>query len=166
MARLVALSAKGPSMYLRSACLLVCVLLLARPVAAQTVCPNPCTLVQGTTFGVMADHDGINTTGYRLIVDGAQSGADMPMSALAGGVVTVANLTVPARGTHTIQIAAFNPDWSIASDPLSFASKMKAPGKPSNSRLFTALIDVFHRHDHLVVSAQRLPDGRVRFAAR
>jgi hypothetical protein len=152
---------------LRVAPVLLCALLLASPVAAQTVCPNPCTLVAGTPYGVMADHDGVNTTGYRVLVDGAQVGADLPFSALAGGVVTSATLTVPARGSHTIQLAAFNPDWSIASDPLSFAAKMKAPGKPINPRLFTALFNaLFHRTERIVVSAQQMPDGSVRFTAR
>lgn len=107
----------------------------AAPAAAQTVCPTPCSLNVGQVYSLLADHDGTDTIGYRVYLDGVKVGADLSMNALAAGVVTVSSLVAPARGTHTLQMSAFNEDWDVKSDPLTFTSKKKAPGKPGNARI-------------------------------
>jgi len=88
-----------------------CVLLSAVSASAQT------PVAAGSALTAAADHTGANTTGYRLYIDGAKVGADMPMSSLAAGVLTV---PVPplSGGAHTIEVSAFNPVSETKSAPL------------------------------------------------
>jgi hypothetical protein len=114
---------------------IVLVLLTVTSARAQTPCPNPCVMTVGQVYTLQADHDGVDTTGYRVYLDGLKTGADLSMNALTSGVVTVSSLIAPARGAHTIQLAAFNEDNEAKSDPLSFTTKRKAPGKPGGTRI-------------------------------
>jgi hypothetical protein len=81
--------------------------------AAQTV---P-ALAPGVAFRVALDHDGANTSGYRLLVDGVQVGGDLPMTALAGGVVTA---TVPGQmsGPHAISLVPVNASGAATGNPV------------------------------------------------
>jgi len=72
----------------------VLVLVSALVMSVSTVAAQ--SVVTGAPFSVTAGHDGANTDGYRLFVDGVQVGADVPKAqALAGTTVT---LTAPANG--------------------------------------------------------------------
>lgn len=123
-------------MKFRSLLLVVaCVITFAAPAAAQTLCPNPCVLTVGQTYSLLADHDGVDTTGYRVFVDNVKIGTDLSMNALLSGVATVSGLVAPARGPHAIQLAAFNEDWEVKSDPFPFTVKKKSPSKPGSSRI-------------------------------
>lgn len=115
--------------------LLACLLWSSANVAAQTACPAPCSLTVGQTFSLNATHDGANTTGYRVYLDGVKVGADLPLSALTSGSVSVAALVAPARGSHTVQLGAFNPDSETKSDPLSFTTTLPAPSKSGPVRI-------------------------------
>jgi hypothetical protein len=106
---------------------------------AQTVCSSPCTLTLGAAYSVAADHDGLNTTGYRVYVDGVKVGNDVPLSQLASGAVTISGLVAPGRGQHSLQVAAFNEDWETKSDPFVFTVKKQPPGKPGNTRILIAV---------------------------
>lgn len=128
---------------------IILVLIFAPPIKAQSACSANCTLVVGDSFTLQADHDGVNTIGYRVFVDNAKVGSDVPMTALTSGVVSVSSLIAPARGAHTIQLAAFNEDNEVKSDPLSFTSKKKAPGKPGAPRV--------------IITASLAQDGSIRF---
>ena len=83
--------------------LLISLLLIASLAHAQTVPVVPA----GFALKYDATHDGIATDGYRLYVDGAKVGADLPKSILGNGTLTV---DVPAQpdGAHTIALGAFN----------------------------------------------------------
>jgi hypothetical protein len=119
--------------------LLVGLCLCASPLFAQTPCPSPCTLTVGQTYAVTASHDGLNVTGYRVYLDGAKLGADLPITALQSGTVTVAALTAPARGAHSLQLAAFNEDAETKSDPYAFTVKKAAPAKPGPVQLLLSI---------------------------
>jgi hypothetical protein len=115
--------------------------LYALPLSAQTVCPNPCSLTIGQSFSVQADvTPGPNLDGFRVYLDNVKQGADLPVTALQNGVVTIPSLTAPARGTHTIQIASFNADGESRSDPLTFSVRLPAPAKPGNLRILIAVV--------------------------
>lgn len=114
-------------------------MLASVPAFAQTTCTANCTLTVGQSYSVQADHDGVNTTGYRFILDGLQVGVDRPMTVLIGGVVTISGLTAPVRGTHLMQVVAFNEDGSTSSDPLSVSVKKLPPGKPAKTRIISAM---------------------------
>jgi hypothetical protein len=105
------------------------------PAIAQTPPPVP-TVVPGVRFSVQADHDGTNTTHYRLFIDGAQVGSDVTRAtALVGTVVTLQSaVNGVARGAHTVQIEAVNPDGATRSLPLAFDAKFPAPSAPGGIR--------------------------------
>lgn len=141
----------------RIVCLIVGLLVLfAMPVYAQaTTCSANCSLVVGQAFQVQADHDGVNTDGYRVIIDGVQVGADMPLSALVAGVVTSLQIAAPARGTHTVGLQAFNVDGSALSNLVALTTKKAPPGKPNNPRILSSLTSP------LILSALKHADGSV-----
>lgn len=107
---------------------------ISRPATAQVVCPNPCTIDVGKSFSFAADHDGVNTTGYRVYLDGVKTGPDLLVSALQAGAITV-TLTAPARGSHALQLAAFNLDQETKSAPLTLVTRSPAPTAPTNLRI-------------------------------
>lgn len=117
---------------------LLALALLAMPAAAQTPSVNV-----GQAFGVQADHDGVNTQGYKLyLCAGAVTTCNTlqqqaPATARnAQGVVsfaTVAGLTT--RGTYTLQASAFNADNETRGAVLVFDVKLPPPSAPSNIRI-------------------------------
>ena len=110
-------------------------LLHVLPAQAQTPCASPCVVEVGKAFSVLADHDGVNTTGYRLYLDNVKVGADIPMSALVAGTVTISAGVGPARGSHTVQLAAFNADGETRGVAFPFTTKLQAPTAPTNQRI-------------------------------
>lgn len=113
-------------MRLALACLLV---LCAAPVFAQA--PQ---VIANQPFRIAADHDGVDTDGYRLYVDGAQVGSDIPVSARVNGTLVV---DVPglARGSHTLALGAFNEGGEGRSQPFTFEAVRRAPTAPTGLRL-------------------------------
>lgn len=116
-------------------CALGFVLLAALPASAQTTCSVNCVLTAGVPFTAAATHDGLNTTGYRVYIDTVKVGADLPLTALQSGTVTFGPFVAPARGTHTIQLSAFNPDIETKGDLFTFTTVLPAPAKPGPLRL-------------------------------
>src|SRR5688500_7177293 len=109
--------------------------LYATASSAQTVCPNPCVLTIGQSFTVIADHaPSPNVEGYRVYLNNVKQGADLPVSALQNGSLTVSSLVAATRGPQSIQIAAFNADAETRSDPVTFSVRLPAPTKPGNLR--------------------------------
>jgi hypothetical protein len=107
---------------------------------AQTTCAANCVLTVGQSFTLVADADPVNTTGYRIYMDGVKQGVDLPLSALQAGSITVAAIVAPARGSHTLIVSAFNPDVESKSDPFTFTTIMAPPKKPGNLRLLFTVI--------------------------
>jgi hypothetical protein len=101
-------------------------LLLAVPVAAQTT--STTTVPAGKPLAVTFNHDGNNTTEYRVTVDG-QIVATAPASVLKNGEASIA---IPAieRGQHTVAVVAANADAFTTSNPLAVTSEFPAPSKP------------------------------------
>lgn len=84
-------------------------------------------------------HNGVDTDGYRLFVDGAKFGPDIPRSALtADGVVDVKHPGF-ARGTHTAQASAFNADGENKSAVLTFTAKGQPPAAPGTPTVFVTI---------------------------
>jgi hypothetical protein len=110
--------------------------LFAAPLFAQTAPP---TVTVGQGFKIAADHDGVNTAGYRLYVDSAKVGVDIPLTALAAGTVTVDVPAIATRGAHALQLAAYNADAETKSDPVAFQAVLASPSKPKNIRLIVIL---------------------------
>lgn len=78
---------------------------------AQTPpCTVDCHLTVNVPFTVMFNQatTGMAATGFRIFIDGVQLGADIPVSALVGGVISVAGIMPPASGAHTLEVRAFN----------------------------------------------------------
>jgi hypothetical protein len=87
-------------------------------------------------FTVAADHNGVDTTGYRIYLDNSSTpAADIPVSQRVGGVITSPALTVTARGTHTVQVAAYNQDGEARSAALTFVAQGTPPTAPAGLRV-------------------------------
>lgn len=88
-------------------------------------------IAKATPFTVSADHDGVETTGYRLYVDGSQV-QEKPASALSAGVITFADSDGLPKGSYDLEVAAFNEDGETKSLPLTLIVMGKAPTAPIN----------------------------------
>jgi hypothetical protein len=82
-------------------------ILMAAAFVVAAVCAEAQTppLAPGEPFRVLADHDGLQTTSYDLILDGSAV-ASAPVSALTAGVVTFAVSSGLPAGTHTAAVRA------------------------------------------------------------
>lgn len=125
--------------------------LCGSPSSAQTVCASPCTLTAGQSYTLQADHDGSNTSGYRIYLDGVKVGNDVPVSALvlANGAITFVNMIAPAAGSHTIQIGAYNTTGESKSTALAFTTVVPPPAPPTNLRI--------------IITATMAADGTLQF---
>lgn len=104
--------------------------------AAFVVAQQPPSVRVGQAFDVLANHDGLNTESYLLAITGASTyGANLPVSALSGGVIT---FTVPGltnAGNHTITVTAVGPGGQTSSDPFAFSVVAVVPVKPASLRI-------------------------------
>jgi hypothetical protein len=93
-------------------------------------------------FSVLADHNaleaGLEAEGYKLWINGTESRvatvADVWVGNGISGVVTFANVVLP-KGTHTIQVSAFNAGGDSPSAGLAVVSSPGKPKAPINVRL-------------------------------
>jgi hypothetical protein len=119
------------------ACVVAALLLVAAAASeAQTgVCTtSPCAVQKAKAFHALADHDGIDTTGYRLYVNGAVE-QTVPLSALVNGVVTFSVAAGLPVGTHVIYIEAFGEGGAEASTTLTLVVSPGKPKAPVNLRV-------------------------------
>jgi hypothetical protein len=106
--------------------LALALVLIGFPAYAQTP-----TVPANTPFTVVADHDGLNTTGYRCYIDGVRVGSDLPASARVNGKVTCP-MPGQATGSHSAIIAALNgASVETRSPSLSFNSVTPPPTPPN-----------------------------------
>lgn len=116
---------------LRLIALVVAVWGQASPASAQTS-----TVEVGKAFRVSADHDGLNTAGYRVKLDGVAQSDVLMGTVLAAGVVTVPVNAITARGAHTAILCAFNADGvESCSTALALTATAPKPNAPTNPRL-------------------------------
>lgn len=91
-------------------------------------------MVQNTPFTVLADHNGVDTTGYRykrndVVVE------DKPVSALSGGSISFLESVGLPAGTYTLKISAYNATAEVESDVLVLVVTVAAPAQPTNIRI-------------------------------
>jgi hypothetical protein len=92
------------------------------------------TVIAGSPFRVQMTHDGLNTTAYRLILNG-QAGPDVPFAtAYAAGTVTVPSAGVSV-GTHTVAVEAVGPGGTARSVALTFQGAAPPPTAGTNPRI-------------------------------
>jgi hypothetical protein len=83
-----------------------------------------------TPLTISATHDGLYTTTYHLAIGGVGTyAADLPVSALTGGVIAFNVPGLPTIGNYQVVLTAIGPGGSTSSTP--FAFTLVAP-KPSN----------------------------------
>src|SRR3990167_2149710 len=116
------------AMQVLGACVLMTVL-SGGAMQAQTV-PNV-----GQAFTLQFDHDGLNTTFYRLSIDGAVVGGDRLKAAVLTGTVGTIPVAGLTAGTHTLIVSAHNTSASTASAPLGVTPTLPPPTAPSNLRI-------------------------------
>lgn len=92
------------------------------------------TVIRNQPFHVAADHDGIETDTYELLIDGAVVSSHQ-VSALQAGVITFSNVLITVLGPHTAAIRANGPGGTATSASLPFDVVAAAPGAPTNIRL-------------------------------
>jgi hypothetical protein len=128
-------------MRITTACLLV--LLCSFSADAQTVCTQlqsdttPCQVTVGKPFTVTFDQaDTTNVAYFRLFLNGSPIGTNIPIGQLVAGSVTVANVTVPAKGAYALEAASANLDnVFVKSPPLKINAVLGIPAAPSNLRI-------------------------------
>lgn len=108
-----------------------CVLGVATMAVAQIPVPSPTPAATKLAF----DHDGVNTDGYKLQVDGGEKVAITPTCAVVGAVRTC-EVPFPALtpGNHTLTIIAWNIAGEASSDPF-VVTMVVVPGKATNIRI-------------------------------
>jgi len=95
--------------------------------------------IAGEIKTVQADHDGVFTDFYDLLID-SNLVVTLPVANLANNVITFPNITLPARGSHTLVVRARNVDDLFTdSDPLSFTTAKGKPNKPGKPRIVQLL---------------------------
>src|SRR5688500_7822636 len=110
-------------------------LLNASTVEAQVVCnTSPCVVQMNKPFTAMADHDGVDTTGYRLYVNG-QMMQDQPVTILANGVLTFQPVTLTVHGSFTIFVEAYGPGGATSGTALGLLVQPGKPKAPVNTRV-------------------------------
>jgi hypothetical protein len=102
---------------------------LSVPVFAQS--PTP-PLAPGEPFRVLADHDGIQTTSYDLILDGIPV-LSAPVSSLAGGVIAFAVSSGLPSGMHTAAAISTNTVTFAVIDPTQ--PPLLIPAAPTDVRI-------------------------------
>ncbi len=96
------------------------------PLVSQTP-----TVQAGQAFVVRSVHDGIDTIGYRIRIDGFQVGADIPVSTLVESMFTSPVLVMNTRGSHVVKVCAFNTEGEVASPALDFTIIGALPSAPT-----------------------------------
>jgi hypothetical protein len=114
---------------LKRAALFACCIFLPSQLIAQSAPSVP----TNTPFRVVANHDGVATTGYRVYLDTVKHGADIPVSARTNGEVTFNIAGIPAAGPHRVEVSAFNDAGESARLPLAF--HVGPPNVPSGVRI-------------------------------
>lgn len=112
--------------------------LLALAALASVASAQTPEVIAGTPITLKADHDGVNTDGYRVFIDGTQVAQVTKATALAAGVVTITVQAGVSRGAHSVEMAAYNADQATRSAPLAFTAKLPAPGPFNNLRFVVA----------------------------
>lgn len=90
----------------------------------------------GEIAQVAWDHDGLNTTGYAIIVDGVRT--DLQMTPVCSGTPRTCLVSAPSTintvGSHTIVVEAYNTNGKTESEPLSI-TVFVLPSVPSNLKV-------------------------------
>jgi hypothetical protein len=113
---------------------LALVLAISVPSFAQTTVPSPIP----PTTRIAFDHDGLNTTGYKLKVDTGEPTivATTPLAGSPGSLTIAFPALTP--GVHELTVSAFNADGEAASDIFTVRVTV-VPAKPLNLRLAAGL---------------------------
>ena len=93
------------------------------------------TVVRNQPFPVSADHNGVETATYDLLIDGALF-ASLPVSALQAGTISFSNVVVTTVGNHIAAVRANNGiGASAVSADLPFGVVVGTPTAPTNLRI-------------------------------
>jgi hypothetical protein len=115
----------------RLSILLAACVLIAGMASAQTPVPSPTPASTRLAF----DHDGVNTDGYKLAIDGGVSTVVVAACAVVASVRTC-DVPFPALtpGAHSLVVLAFNAAGEAASDPFAVVMFVQ-PAKAVNLRI-------------------------------
>jgi hypothetical protein len=87
------------------------------------------SVAHGTSFSVVADHDGVNTTSYRLYVNGVLT-ETKSVTERQGNVISFAR-TASQTGTYVFYVEAVGEGGAVASTTLSVTVSAPTPARPS-----------------------------------
>jgi hypothetical protein len=106
---------------------------LLSPLSAAAQAP-PVPVPSPNTAKLAWDHDGVNTDGYALAIDGTRA----VVQATCAVVATVRSCEMPfpalTPGDHVLIVSAFNAAGEAAADPFR-VTVFVAPTKPTNTRI-------------------------------
>ncbi len=92
------------------------------------------SIKQLTTFKVAADHDGLDTDGYRVYLNGGLW-QTVPVASLVAGVVTFDFPTGLIKGTYVIYVEAFSTAGAASSTTVTLTVTSGNPTPPRNPRI-------------------------------
>lgn len=87
-----------------------------------------------TAFSLAWDHDGVDTDGYQVYVNGTAQ-YTLPVSALVSGTASVKFPVGLPKGTYVFEIHAYNSLGEGVSVPLSLSVTQGNPTNPKNPRI-------------------------------
>lgn len=119
-------------MKLRFALILAILTLITVPTFAQT------PIAVGAAFSVQADCTTCatqNVSAFKWFLNGAQVGADQPVSAMVGTTITSPAFAGLAAGTYTVTVSAINPVAESAKSSALSLTAMNPPAAPTNLRI-------------------------------
>ena len=104
--------------------------------SAQAVVCNtsPCVVQLNKPFTAMADHDGVDTSIYRLYVNG-QKVQEQPVTILANGVITFPPMSLTAKGDFIIYVEAVGDGGATSGSTLTLTVQPGKPKAPVNTRV-------------------------------
>lgn len=94
----------------------------------------PETVVANTPFQAAADHDGVETTSYRLYVNGAIK-VEVPASARVGTIVTFNVAGGLPKGDYVLYAEAVGPGGRTAGNSMNLTVTPGPPAPPTGLRI-------------------------------
>jgi len=128
---------------------------------AQTQCSANCTVEVGKGFTAQWDPPtnaaAVPVDGYKVYLDGVQQGANI---VAVPGTNQLTNITVSARGAHTLEVSAYNADREGPKAQVQLNAVLAAPGVPSNFRIvITAAIAANGQVEWRIASIEQVKDA-------
>ena len=111
---------------------------IARVATLGVVQASSDSIRKDTPFSVEANHDGIDTSSYNILLNTALQGAQ-PFSALVNGIVSFNFPTGLPKGSYMVIVKALGPGGETSSPSLALSVTAGNPSAPGQPRIIKGL---------------------------